>query len=167
MSDGRYLTDIQKHIGLSEFQQGHDISPPDPEIELYLWKLNRICGLCTLQSCSGHRKTDARDGSEYFTCGNLWLWLSEAMMEEFYKGAFELARNPCIERLRILFQAHGQEIVDIEFKGKESGALVESMRAIIDFFKKCVARAAPEQRCTAALSVCRANKLEAVKHEQV
>ncbi len=142
----RYLTDAEKRIELLEFRQRCTpdwdglASLPDPAMVPYLLELNRIPGLCTLQSCSGHVAVDPRDGSEYITGGHLWLWSSRAMMKKFYSAALGLAQHPEIERLRILFQAHGREIVDIEFQGAAHGELATSMGIIIGFFTDCAGR---------------------------
>ncbi len=138
MSDDRYLVNGQKQIELLEFERGRDLSPPDQEIEPYLLELNRLPGLCTLQSCSGHVEEDARDGTEYISCGNLWLWLSKAMTKRFYGTAFKLVQRPEIEKLSILFQGYGREIVSITFQGAGHGKLAVAMAIIIEFFKDCV-----------------------------
>ena len=138
----RYLTNIQKQIELLEFKERCTpdcdglASLPDQNIVLYLLELNRIPGLCTLQSCSGHIEKDVRDGTDYVTNGGLWLWLSEELMQRFYATAFELRRQSGIESLRIQFQRHGREFIDISFKGGGHGKLKQSMDVILEFFQE-------------------------------
>ncbi len=143
---GRYLTNAQKRIELIEFERRRIpdwdglVSLPDRSMIQYLTELNSIPGLCTLQSCSGHIKEDARDRSEYITNGSLWIWLSQEMMQRFYVAAFELRQRSGIEKLTIQFQRHGREFVDIQFAGDGHGKLENSMSGIVEFFTKLEAK---------------------------
>lgn len=80
---------------------------PDPEIFPLCDELNRLPGVCTLQSCSGHGAG-----------GHLWLWLDEATSLEFDRWGCVLARMPGIESVSKKLTGWGQEIAAIEFDSR-------------------------------------------------
>jgi hypothetical protein len=137
---GRYLTSAGKDAALKVYADHREtlITPLDdrggrgfPDTDIVPWcdRLNAMPGVCTLQSCAGHR----RDG--YLTSGHLWLWLAPDVCEAFRRRAFELARlSPPIERVTTRYAAWGQEIACVEFAGNERDRLAESMRVILAFF---------------------------------
>lgn len=102
---------------------------PDPEMIPWCEKLNALPGVCTLQSCAGHR-----DG-ERGTSGHLWLWLAEDEARRFRERAFELARNSLMERVSVIYQPWGQEVVELEFRGSPDNQLEASMTAILGFLE--------------------------------
>jgi len=137
----RHLSPGSKRVELAEFDRYQVAYPtplddpggrgfPDPDILPWCDKLNALPGVCTLQSCAGHRH---QDGS--LSSGQLWLWLSPDVAHAFHARAFELARqSPPIERLYTLYADWGQEIADVRFAGNERGLLAESMELVFAFF---------------------------------
>ena len=101
---------------------------PDPEMIQWCEALNRIQGVCTIQSCAGHNHPD---GSR--TTGEVWLRLDSRMARRFYDRSFELAAHPNMERVGVLFGSWGEEVATVAFKGLESDLLCESMSAIVSF----------------------------------
>lgn len=140
----RYLTDAAKAEALAEWERlkasprplddPGGLGLPDPEIIPYVDALNAIEGVCTLQSCSGHREDRSRGVD---APGHLWLWLSEPMSRAFDRRAFELASSPMLEAVRRDYSEWGQEIVSLTFAGAERDLLPESGQSIIRFFHSC------------------------------
>jgi len=125
----------------TKFHGGHGY--PDPEIFAWCDTLNAIEGVCTLQSCAGHRCTKEshcawcsenfdEDEIDHVWNGQLWLWLDEIASLMFHKHAFELAAHPLIEKVSVHYHIDEKEIVDIVFKGTDQ--LDESMMVIMQFF---------------------------------
>jgi len=160
---GRYLTQDDKAVELRSWEAAkrqRTINPPagfvgghgypDPEIYAFVDRLNRLHRLCTLQSCSGHRCTDAsmcgycieqeaRLGlyqGDHVWAGQLWLWADEKLASWFLAHATELAAQPSIEKLSILWHVEGREIIDIVFKGAGTGGLDASTAAVCQFFER-------------------------------
>ncbi len=102
---------------------------PDPEIIPLCNALNVLPGVCTLQSCAGHKKESR------FICGHLWIVLDESMSYKFEQRAFELAHHKNIEWLSKVYSSWGQEVICIEFLGNERGLLQASMEVVLGFFK--------------------------------
>ncbi|KKN61938.1 hypothetical protein LCGC14_0517070 [marine sediment metagenome] len=102
---------------------------PDSEIIPLCDALNALPGVCTLQSCAGHKRESR------FICGHLWIVLDESMSRKFDQKAFELSSQANIDRLCKIYSSWGQEIVSIEFLGKERGLLQASMGTILQFFE--------------------------------
>lgn len=137
----RYLSPAGKYAELAEFDHYKTVyvTPPndsggrgfpDPAILPWCDRLNALRGICTLQSCAGHRHNDGSLSS-----GHLWLWLSPDVARAFRTRAFQLAkRSPPIERVYTLYADWGQEIADVRFAGNERGLLAESMELIFAFF---------------------------------
>jgi hypothetical protein len=101
---------------------------PDPPIIPWCDRLNRISGVCTLQSCSGHRR------GRWRSAGHLWLWLTEDMSRRFDERALLLAQQPEIERVYRMYSDWGREVTAVEFRGEEWGRLDASMNVILRFF---------------------------------
>lgn len=118
----RTLTDW-RHAGRPE----HETGWPDPSIIDWVERINAVPGVCTLQSCAGHRR------GEYQEAGHLWLAFNSTTADAFHRRAFELATNPAIERVATCYHVDGREIVIIEFQGEERGALNASLDTILRF----------------------------------
>jgi len=95
-------------------------------------KLNRLPGICTLQSCAGHGGVAP---GHIVSCGHIWLYLDERVSAAFNAKAFVLSCQPNIERVYRLYSHWGQEIACVEFLGNERGELAHSMGAIHGFLK--------------------------------
>ena len=104
----------------------------DPDIVPLCDALNRLPGVCTLQSCAGHSAKDS-DGPIY--PGRLWLRLNQRMMHHFEEQAHRLAAEPVIDRVGKIYWEDGKKTVAIDFKGNETGLLAESGSAVLDFFR--------------------------------
>ena len=79
---------------------------PDADIILWCDQINKLPGICTLQSCVGHETT-----------AHLWLWLDEQRSREFDKWGYVLARMRGVETVNRKYGSWGQEITVIEFDG--------------------------------------------------
>ena len=104
---------------------------PDPSMNPWCDAINALPGVCTVQSCSGHRRDIGSLSS-----GGLWLRLDEPASNRFDSLAFELARKPGIERVYRLYSSWGEEIADISFQGEEYGCLNETMETVMEFLRK-------------------------------
>ena len=103
---------------------------PDADILPWCDQLNALEGICTLQSCAGHLRSDGT-----LVSGQLWLWLTPDISREFHFRAFELARHsPRIERVRTIYTQWGQEVAAVTFAGNERNLLAESMQLVVAFF---------------------------------
>ena len=103
---------------------------PDPDIFPLCDYLNALPGVCTLQSCAGHR---SREG--LISSAHLWLKLDRTSARRFKKNAFVLAGDDHIERLGLSYMPDEGEVVEIIFKGNERGMLVDSALPIASFFE--------------------------------
>ena len=133
LDSARYLTPEAKGLELERWASlrtrgGGGAGAPDPEIFPLCDDLNVLPGVCTLQSCAGHR----RNGT--FWPGHVWLWLDRRTSERFDRRASELAASAVIERVSRIYAANGQEITAIEFCGNERGLLAESKELLRRFF---------------------------------
>lgn len=104
---------------------------PDPEMLPWVEKINRIDGLCTLQSCSGHANKD----KGHWAAGRLWLWMAREKWEAFQGLALDLAQEPTIERVASLYQPYGRVVIDLTFEGLACGTLEESMDIILKYLQ--------------------------------
>ena len=129
----RYLTPNEKARELVSFSQIRETSPesgpgiPDPEILPWCDRINAIEGICTLQSCAGHERNRSS--------GHLWVRLDEHKALRVQGNAFELAQCSTINRVSLIYQPWGQEVLQIEFRGTPDGQLENSMRAILSFLE--------------------------------
>ena len=129
----RYLTEDAKQTILREWQETRatiKAGPgcPDPGIVPWCDKINSLPGICTLQSCQGHRHDDAIEP------GHLWLWLSEAAADRFDRAATYLAtERAVIERVSWHYLDDGKKIASVTFRGNERDALEISAATIFGF----------------------------------
>ena len=147
MTTSRYLTEPEKARALeSWFGVLHDLpwqpgnaagDRGDPDADMIPWcmRLNRLAGVVTLQSCSGHRRGD------YLEPGHLWLWFSRTVDGRFAKQAHALAASPTIEDVSRLYKPDGREIVALTFRGNERDSLAVSMDRICTFIEQIATRA--------------------------
>ena len=133
----RYLSAPEKAETLEEWRillESPPISGPGaPDLEIVPWceKINALVGVCTIQSCAGH----GPDKRGYRSSGHLWLRFDEQLTHRLNGRAFGLARLSAIERISIIYQPWGKEVVEIEFKGNPYGMLDESLGAILSFLR--------------------------------
>lgn len=137
----RYLGDDEKAATLAEWHEllGERASEPwapgDPDPDMIPWceKINALSGTCTLQSCAGH----GPDEGGYRSSGRLWLRLGEHEAHRFRERVFELVTHSSMERISIIYQPWGSEVVEIDFRGNADGEgqLEQSMRAILSFLE--------------------------------
>jgi hypothetical protein len=119
---------LRDRLGCQVEQGGFGL--PDPAMVPWCDRLNRIPGVCTLQSCSGHLAGD------YRSSGHVWLWLSENMSAAFDARAFALSAEGGIERVFRVYAGSGIEVTVIEFQGQEAGRLDASMRVVVNFLSR-------------------------------
>jgi len=133
--DNRYLTLGDKHIELVRLATEEFV---EPDLRPWLNRLNKLDGVCTLQSCGGHRFLDRENKSDetHIMNGHLWIWLSESVSRVFYTRAFELVQSDPMECVSIMFQGYGREIVSISFKGRAHNRMAESLDGIVEFFEE-------------------------------
>lgn len=134
----RYLTPAAKRAVLREWAATIRALPPDPsegdrglpDPDMISWcaEINPLPGLCTLQSCAGHK-------GRYRTSGHLWVWMDEERTRRFRERAPDLAVSPCIERVATLYQSDKSEIAAITFAGNDRDLLGESMNVVLAFFR--------------------------------
>ena len=134
VGSARHLSPSTKRRELARWKglrlsAGTKSGDPDPDIYPLCDRLNALPGVCTLQSCAGHRNGNVLDS------GHLWLWLDRRTAERFDRNAWALAAFPTIERVARFYSPSGQEITVIEFQGNERGALATSADVIRLFFE--------------------------------
>lgn len=138
----RYLSAVEKERIVAQWWTDQKVTPPpgvdgadrgypDPEVILWCEKLNGLPGICTVQSCSGHKL-----GDSHLQSGHFWIRLDEKMSAAFDEAAFELAAQEGIERVGKFYSEWGEEITDLTFAGLERDSLPQSMQTIFEFFSK-------------------------------
>lgn len=130
---------------------------PDPDIFPLCDALNAIEGVCTVQSCAGHRSPepkswDTRTDGDGLVAGQLWLRLSADMLHAFERSVGTLLLSDEIEQVSLIWGRHrgytNGPVVDIVFRGNERGQLHDSERVLLGFFREIAGRAeALEGRC--------------------
>ena len=135
--DARFLlADDKKRIvadweHIKEDQRTKEIVGPGvPDREIVPWcdRINQLPGLCTLQSCAGHKDGDT------LVSGHLWLLMSQSAADRFDRTAFLLLRNEdSIEQISWLYQHEGKKIASIIFAGNERESLETSISLIFGF----------------------------------
>lgn len=120
---------------------------PDPPIYALCDRMNQMPGLCTLQSCAGHRMPyPANEGDGfYYHSAQLWLWPDEWTARRFYLSARQLRQRRLIENVRLLWVPHehpgdSREIIDVIFPGVWSPDWIEAQGAIVHFFSRLMAQ---------------------------
>jgi len=112
---------------------------PDLAVYELTDRLNAIDGVCTVQSCAGHRQlAPSDDAEERVWNGQVWLRLSEVMMEWFLRSVYTLTTStPEIERVQLIFDRWGGDVVDIVFQGMNKGPvqLARSSDLVVWFFE--------------------------------
>lgn len=103
---------------------------PDADIIEHVARINGLTGICVLQSCAGHQLSE-----DYVASGNLWLTMDKLAWLMFEEKAPLLASQQCIERLSVIYQRSGQQVLNIEFKGMADGVEMfnHSVVVITDF----------------------------------
>lgn len=105
---------------------------PDADMVPWCLRLNGIPGICTLQSCAGHRFT--RDRCDP---GNLWLRLDRSLYAAVFPHRLaKLVAVAGVERVQMLRAMDGRRIVAIQFAGNGQDRLARSMRGIVGFFER-------------------------------
>lgn len=137
---GRYLVDTEKAVVLASWNETLESSTwcatndpggygyPDADMVPLVARINAMPGICTLQSCAGHR-----NAPDHFYSGRLWLRFSAAVSRAFERRAFVLASTSGIEMVRKIYFPPEYEVIDITFVGNEQGKLAENIEKIIDF----------------------------------
>ena len=131
--DRRFLLadDKKRIVGDWENIKGKDVlgrGGPDREVVPWCDKINGLPGLCTLQSCAGHKDGDT------LVSGHLWLLMSQSMADRFDRAAFLLLRNEdLIEQISWLYLHEGKKIASIIFAGNERESLEMSISLIYGF----------------------------------
>lgn len=109
---------------------------PDDRIIPLCDRINRLSGICTLQSCAGHSRSEEQRWS---APGNLWLWFDKWIFNTFVHHGSKLAEDPAMERIDLLYGRylpHDRRVVaSITFLGddKDPGSLERSSNVILEF----------------------------------
>jgi hypothetical protein len=138
----RFLTMDEKKRELAHLEEAIERGSPEDAggrgyIDLpfvpYLRRINAHRGICTLQSCTGHRLKSNIDGQDYYECGELWLRFNAHVFASFNLRVAELAREPFIERIATVYPWKTRDVepyVSIQFQGVERGCFPESAETI-------------------------------------
>jgi hypothetical protein len=167
---GRYLTPDEKATTLRRWEEtkaafaagkaagtirGETAGYGYPDVEMYATcdALNAIEGVCTAQSCSGHRVAYDDHGQVMANgehvgptlwSGVLWIKLDEAMHARFVDQVWWLAERPGIERVSLLLgEWCDGDVAEVVFAGLNAGEtrddglrqLEASRSAIVKFFE--------------------------------
>lgn len=110
---------------------------PDEAVFPLCDRLNALDGVCTMQSCAGHRRPSADRVGQYIYPGEVWLWLSESMLRWFAEAAGRLAGQDGIEAVSVLYGRYddNRAVVSIQFQGNEQGRLSSSSDKVGCFFE--------------------------------
>jgi hypothetical protein len=124
---------------------------PDPEMYAFCDALNAIPGVCTMQSCSGHRveyeqgepgRPIEQVGPTLWS-GVLWIKLDRTLHARFVDQAWWLADLSSVERVGLLLgEWCDGDVAEVVFIGLNGGAtradglerLQVAQRAIVRFF---------------------------------
>jgi hypothetical protein len=113
----------------------------DPEVLPLVDALNDLEGICTVQSCCGHRWPipDDPDGAEMVHRGQLWLRLSEDLARRVDERVGELLAHDVIVQVSKLYAYQGMsephEVLDVLFR---EGSIGDAERVIVGFFRRLV-----------------------------
>ena len=133
----RFLTEAEKQDILSEWEntkqrwrrkKRQGVGDPDAAIVPWCDWINDLPGICTLQSCAGHKDANI------VRAGHFWLWMSRNVATRFDRNAFLLLRNQdLIEWISWHYLHEGKKIASITFAGNERGTLEKATSLICGF----------------------------------
>ncbi len=138
----RYLSVEEKSVAVREWERlvaemplhvplcGDERGFPDPPIIEWVRTINGLDGICTAQSCAGHRRTDGT-----LISGHLWLRFSRDVAARFDDMAMSLAAQSGIEQVSRLYTSWGTEVAAVVFHGNERNGLEQSMRVVVGFLR--------------------------------
>lgn len=108
---------------------------PDPDVYALVDSLNRLDGIVTMQSCSGHRHEG--EGSESMWSGQLWIAMCHPVWSRYVNHVDDMLEFPDIERASLLFLKGEMDVADIIFQGMNKGEneLRRSGTIIYNFFE--------------------------------
>jgi hypothetical protein len=143
----RFLTASRKAAVIAEWEAAkldwrngrlQGVGAPDQPMLAWCDKINALPGLCTLQSCAGHRR-----GSIYETA-HLWLWMTREVAARFDEAAPRLARQTEeIDSVSKLFMRDGKEVASIYFYGDERDHLNLSVGVVYRFLSDISCKSPP------------------------
>jgi hypothetical protein len=139
-----FLTDEEKawrvndyHAQRNEWFDPTLVGTPDREVYGLCDSINALPGICTLQSCAGHHGVEKKAEGQPRMPGHLWLRLSKDVFRRFLDECEELAHDPLIEQISVLY---GREptghVVEILFHGNDEGVLPASEKLLVGFFTR-------------------------------
>lgn len=132
----RWLTHADKDGVLAEWERTKSewrsgalsgVGAPDGEIVPWCDRINTLPGVCTLQSCAGHRR------GKTLSSAHLWLWLSPQAQSRFDQNAFVLLKSDMVDWVATHYEADGKQIASITFYGNEREMLERSILFIYGF----------------------------------
>lgn len=110
----------------------------DPEVLPLVDALNALDGVCTVQSCCGHRwpVPGDQDGAEYVHTGQLWLRLSGPVMAAATERVGQLLEHDAITYVQRIFayqdMSEPHEVFDVRWA---PGDLDDAAPVIVGFFR--------------------------------
>ncbi len=129
-----------KSYGLRADEDTAGTGYPDPAIYELTDRLNKLEGICTVQSCSGHPRLGGDAKRKWSAPGQLWLRLDKHMFDRFIHHAQKFVGYEEIEEVVIRWGREREgPIVEINFKGldvsvvslsKSSDLIVEWMEGL-------------------------------------
>lgn len=109
----------------------------DHEVLPLVDALNALEGVCTVQSCCGHRwPVGDEHNSEYVHNGQLWLRLGEDVACAFDTNVGDLLKHEVIVHVQKLYayqtMTEPHEVFDVQWK---DGCMDEAQGVIVEFFE--------------------------------
>jgi hypothetical protein len=132
----RWLTPASKESVLSDWERTKSewrsgalsgVGAPDGDIVPWCDLINALPGICTLQSCAGHRR------GKMLSSAHVWLWLSREAQRRFDQNAFVLLRSDMVDWVSTHHQADGKQIASITFYGNERAMFGQSILFVYGF----------------------------------
>ncbi|KKN68883.1 hypothetical protein LCGC14_0446690 [marine sediment metagenome] len=95
---------------------------PDDRIIPLCAAINDLKGICTLQSCAGHQRSDEQHWS---APANLWLWFGQHKFNMFVQHATRLVEDAAIDRIDLLYGRYNDRrvIASITFSGDDQNTV--------------------------------------------
>ncbi len=115
---------------------------PDPDVFLLCDQINAMPGICTVQSCAGHRKPCPDGESAWASEAHVWVRLDVRIEPAFDYAAFDLAGQPNIYGVGKRYCPTDGAVATVDFAGLDvagtdehrQAALQDSMERVARFF---------------------------------
>lgn len=130
------FSEIKERLEVPEQTGG--LGYPDPEVYSFCDELNKIDGIVTSQSCSGHLHKGETPGETSMWQGELWIAMSSITRTAYVNSIHRLQLYPCIDRTSLVFIKNWYDQADLVFDGMNKGqeAFIYSQSCILQFFRE-------------------------------